>query len=286
MNNTKPFPNDTKKMFWKCGTCSHTLLYLLNREFGYQKEAEERASDLLAGGIMNTGHQCGMLWGASLAVGAESFRRFHDTAKATSIAITTTQHLLESFSKRTKTLNCREITGCDLTSKYGLFKLSLITIFSGFINSPCFKLADKWVPEAIETATEGLSQEHLVTVLPPISCASEVVRKMGGSDEEIIMVAGFAGGLGLSGNACGALSAAIWMNILAWCRKNPGKIPPYFKNPATKNILHAFYSAAESEINCHKITGQSFKTIDEHSEFIKNGGCNTIINLLAESAIK
>ena len=40
----------------------------------------------------------------------------------------------------------------------------------------------------------------------PISCASEVAAKMGASDEEMVMVAGFAGGLGLSGNACGALA--------------------------------------------------------------------------------
>ena len=42
---------------------------------------------------------------------------------------------------------------------------------------------------------------------------------MGGSEEEIAMVAGFAGGLGLSGNGCGALSAAIWKTILELVRK-------------------------------------------------------------------
>jgi len=42
-----------------------------------------------------------------------------------------------------------------------------------------------------------------------MSCASEVVRRMGGRDEERVMVSGFAGGLGLSGNGRGALSAAI-----------------------------------------------------------------------------
>ena len=57
----------------------------------------------------------------------------------------------------------------------------------------------------------GLSQPLSNFSQPALSCASEVVKKMGGSNEEIVIAAGFAGGFGLSGNACGALGAAIWM---------------------------------------------------------------------------
>ena len=64
--------NDAKRVFLKKGTCSQTFCFLLNREFGHLKENEERAADPLAGGIMQRGQQCGMLWGATLAVGAES----------------------------------------------------------------------------------------------------------------------------------------------------------------------------------------------------------------------
>ncbi|MCJ7691672.1 MAG: C-GCAxxG-C-C family protein, partial [Clostridiaceae bacterium] len=106
-NNSKTIPPDTKNTFRKLGACSHTFFYILNREFGYSKENEERASDPLAGGLMNTQHQCGMLWGSTLAVGAESFRRHNDCGQAIAIAITATQRLVESFSKRAKTVNCR-----------------------------------------------------------------------------------------------------------------------------------------------------------------------------------
>ena len=78
MNNSedklKSIPQGGKKVFLECGTCSHTFLYILNREFGYPMEIEESASDPLAGGLMSTQNQCGMLWGSALAVGAESFR--------------------------------------------------------------------------------------------------------------------------------------------------------------------------------------------------------------------
>jgi uncharacterized membrane protein (UPF0136 family) len=270
--------NDAKKVFLKKGTCSQTFCYLLNREFGSLKENEERATNPLAGGIMQKGCQCGMLWGATLAVGAESYRRHKNRDQAIAIAITATQHLVESFSKRTKTVNCREITGCDWTSIVSIAKYLLTgKLFT------CFNLAAKWAPEAIQAAAEGLSREKTDLPQMPINCASEVAKKMGASDEEMVMVAGFAGGLGLSGNGCGALSAALWMNTLAWCKKHPGKSPPYFNNPNTKNILKAFYGATDSEILCHKITGECFKTLGDHTKFIKNGGCDKLIHLLARS---
>ncbi|MFC1685267.1 C-GCAxxG-C-C family (seleno)protein [Pseudomonadota bacterium] len=266
-------PQDTKRVFWKSKTCSRTFFYLLNREFGYLKEAEELAADPLAGGIMSKGHQCGMLWGAALAVGAESFRRHEDLSEAITAAITATQRLMESFSDRTGTDSCREITGCDFYSKISMAKYFLTgKVFS------CYNLAEKWAPEAIQVASEGLSHEHPALSHQSMSCASEVVRKMGGSNEEMAMVAGFAGGLGLSGHACGALSAAIWMNSLDWCRKHPSKTA--YSNPNATATLAAFDAATGSEILCHKICGQHFKTIDEHAEFIINGGCNKLINAL------
>ncbi len=268
--------SDTKRVFLKKGACSHTFFFLLNREFGYLKENEECASDPLAGGIMQQGYQCGMLWGAALAVGAESFRRHEDHGEAIAHAITATQHVLESFINRAKSVDCGEITSCDFTSKLGLAKY-LIT------GKPivCFHLADKWAPEAIQSAKEGLAQQPTDLPQMPVSCASEVVKKMGGSNEEMVMVAGFAGGFGLSGNACGAMSAAIWMKTLARARK--GNYKYTLSDPDLEKIITAFYEETDYKMECCKICGQRFKTINEHTEFIKNGGCDKLINVLARS---
>jgi predicted nucleic acid-binding Zn finger protein len=274
MNNSKAIQHDTKKIFRKLGTCSRTFFYILNREFGYPLENEECAADPLAGGILQQGYQCGMLWGASLAVGAESFRRCDDRNRAIGMTIRATQHIMESFINRAKSTDCLDITNTDFTSKFSLAKY----FFSGKFLS-CFKLAEKWAPDALQSATEGLSLEQTDLPQMPMSCASEVAKKMGASDQEMVMVSGFAGGLGLSGNACGALSAAIWMDTLALCRKQNGKSA--YPNPKATNTLEAFYGATDYEILCNKITGQRFKTIDDHTEFIKNGGCDKLINLLA-----
>ena len=172
-----------------------TFFYILDREFGHPRDEEEKAIDPLAGGILQQGYQCGMLWGASMAVGAEALRKNDNPDQATGLAILATQQLKDSFVHRTKSIECEDITQCDFTNKKSFLKYML----SGkFVN--CFKLAGKWAPEAL-------------------SCASEMVRKMGGSEEEMLMVAGFAGGLGLSGSGCGALGAAIWKNALIHNRK-------------------------------------------------------------------
>jgi hypothetical protein len=264
---------DTKRVFLKKGTCSRTLFYILNREFGYLKEEEEWASDPLAGGIMQQGYQCGMLWGSALAVGAEAFRKFEDHDQAIAHAINATQYVMKSFVNRAESTDCQDITSCNFTSKLGLAKY-LIT------GKPivCFNLADKWVPEAIQSAKEGLSQQLADIQSKPISCASEVAKKMGASNEETVMVAGFAGGLGLSGNACGALSAAIWMNTLTRVREKNYKYSLSY--PGLEKIKTVFLEETDYEMECSKICGKCFKTINEHTEYVKNGGCDKLINSL------
>ena len=259
---TKKTKLNAKRVFLTKGTCSHAFFYILNREFGHPKEMEERAIDPLAGGILQLGYQCGMLWGASMAVGAESFRSHDDIGTATAVAIKATQRIMKSFENRTKCIECEDFTKTDFKNKWSFAKY----MFSGKFLS-CYQLAEKWAPEAIEAATEGLGLESNELNLPTKSCASEVVKKMGASDEEMVMVAGFAGGLGLSGSGCGTLSAAIWMNILRLVRK--GKWKSSFYDPESGKVLNTFYEVTDYELECNKICGKHFATTDDHTGFKK-----------------
>ncbi len=260
----------------KKGTCSRTFFYILDREFGHPKDDEEKAIDPLAGGILQQGYQCGMLWGASMAVGTEAQHRNKEPGLATTVAILATQHIMKSFVNRTSSIECEEITSCDFQDKKSFRKYML----SGkFVN--CFRLAGKWAPEALQAAKEGLSPDQPDMPQHSLSCASEVVRKMGASEEQMIMVAGFAGGLGLSGNGCGALAAAVWMNALIHNRKQTGKPANY--DPTTDPTLKVFYEETGYEIQCDKICGRKFETVDEHTEFVKNGGCSKLIEVLADT---
>jgi hypothetical protein len=265
-----------KRTFLKKGTCSRTFFYLLDREFGFPLDEEEKAIDPMAGGILQQGYQCGMLWGASMAVAAESRRRFKDPDQATGIAIKATEHIMESFVNRTSSIECEDITDCDFTDKKSFAKYMLK---GKFIN--CLKLAGKWAPEALNAAKEGLSMDQSELPKKCLSCASEVVEKMGGSEDEIAVVAGFAGGLGLSGNGCGALAAAVWMNALIHNRKGTGKAASY--DPNTDHTLQAFYQETDYEIMCSTISKHSFNTLAEHTAFLENGGCKKLIDALADT---
>jgi ribosomal protein S27E len=257
------------------------MFHLLNHEFNNEKPQEEKASDLLAGGINQKGHQCGLLWGASLAVGAESYKRYKDSNEAVYAAIIASQHILQSFEKRTKTVNCRDIAKVDWENRLQFIIYMIRTILHGFVYSDCFNLMVKWTPEAYKAAEEGLSSMTIQNT-KCVSCASEVVKKMGGNEEETIMAAGFAGGIGLSGNACGALSAAIWYKMLKTIQTEKEKKITMFNNPDAKKILRIFYKQTDSEILCRNICGKTFLTPQEHTEYIEMGGCASIIKALSE----
>lgn len=156
-----------KRAFLKKGTCSRTFFYILNREFGHPKDNEEQAADYLAGGILQSGYQCGMLWGASLAVGAESYRRFNNQSVATGMAIKATQNVLDSFIQAANSPDCGEITNTDWKRKYSILKF----LVTGKMVT-CFKLAGKWAPDAVQAANDGLSQSVADLPATSLSCAS------------------------------------------------------------------------------------------------------------------
>jgi len=264
-----------KKIFFKQGTCSRAFFYLLNQEFGNSLEQEEKASDPFAGGILQQGYQCGLLWGATMAIGAESFRRNENLGISIGQTIRTTQLLLKSFVKQTNSIECEDITEIDFSKKLGLAKF----FFTGKFLS-CYTLADKCAPDAINSVKEGLSLDTSDINEETFSCASEVIKEMGGTEKEMAMVAGFAGGLGLSGSACGALSAAIWKTILELVKKDDWKAS--MSDTDSDRILKRFYEATDYKMECSEICGRSFKTFDEHTDFIRNGGCEKLINIMAE----
>jgi len=215
-----------------------------------------------------------MLWGATLASGAACYRKFPDGHRATEVAIKTTQQLIQSFKEQTQATSCREITRCNFSNKWSFFKYMVSGRFLG-----CFNLAKTWAPEAIQTTADSLNKSKSHPASKCLSCATKVARKMGASEEEAITVAGFAGGLGLSGEGCGALAAAIWLNTIEWLENNPNSKDMI--NPFAEKTLQAFEKASGGKIKCKNIIGRYFKNIEDHSMYIGEGGCAELISTLA-----
>lgn len=267
--------HDARKVFWKKGACSTTFFHLLNRAFGHVKEGEEKAAMPLAGGIMQKGHQCGMLWGAAMAIGAEAYRQDPE-GDIVRKAVNATHQVMQSFESHAGTISCREFTNCDFANKWSMAKYMLTGKFLD-----CFQLAEDWAPTAIAKARESLQEETNPESEHCLSCASEVVAKMGGTEEQKAIVAGLAGGLGLSGHGCGALAAAIWMYSLQYNAENESK-KMVLTNPPAEQCLERFLEKTDGMVHCQTVSGRAFETIEEHSDFIKKGGCAEIIEVLSE----
>ncbi len=271
----------TVRTFLKVGTCSEALFNVLDHAYDHSLELEEHASLPLAGGIMQHGYQCGMIWGAALAAGAQAYRLFGPGPQAETRAIIATQRIVESFRAQNNNINCHEITGIDKSSS----TMKMITYFlikGGSIG--CFRMAARYAPVAFREINTALSEENIEAPSAPVSCAAMLAQKMGLSDMHTVMAAGLAGGIGLCGGACGALGAAIWIIGMNTSEDGGGKIN-YFNNPGAADAIDIFTKCTDYEFECSEIVGRKFENVGDHADYLRNGGCSKIIDVLARSAI-
>ncbi|MCP4628139.1 MAG: C_GCAxxG_C_C family protein, partial [bacterium] len=252
------------------------LLRVLNRAFDNPMELEEHASTPFAGGIMQHGYQCGMIWGAALAAGVQAHRLFGPGPEAETRAIMAAQRIVESFRSLNNNINCLEITNIDKSSS-AMEMVIYFLIKGGTIG--CFRRAAKYAPAAFSEIHFAFSQKNIEEPSSPISCAAMLARKMGASDMHTVMAAGLAGGIGLSGGACGALGAAIWLIGMNTLKNGAGKAD--FKNPEALNVIDRFLKSTDYEFECSRIVGREFKNISDHADYLRDGGCLKIIETLA-----
>ncbi|MBN1628982.1 MAG: C_GCAxxG_C_C family protein [Thermoleophilia bacterium] len=270
--------------FLKTGYCSQTLFRTIDRAYGAPLNDEERASVPLAGGIMGRGHQCGMVWGSTLAAGAQAYRLFGSGRKAQAKAIAAAQRIVESFRTQNGTIECREIAGIDLLSASTLQAAGYI-LRGGPLR--CFRMAARYPPVgfgAIEAAMSDGASEAGMAVCDgaadaSVGCAALFATKLGASDLHTVVAAGLAGGIGLSGSACGALGAAIWLAGLKSLEKGAEKVP--YKPESGQALLERFLECTGGEIKCSRIVGRTFEGIADHAAFVSEGGCAEIIDTLA-----
>ena len=102
---------------------------------------------------------------------------------------------------------------------------------------------------------------------------------MGASDLHTVMAAGLAGGIGLSGGACGALGAAIWLIEMNRAQTGTGKVE--FNSPEATEAIDRFLQGSGGEFECDKIVGRKFADVADHAAYLREGGCAKVIEALA-----
>ncbi|MCP4628576.1 MAG: hypothetical protein GY850_34465, partial [bacterium] len=142
----------------------------------------------------------------------------------------------------------------------------------------CLRMIVGYAPEAFSEIDTSLSEKHVEAPSPPVSCAAMLAQKMRVSDMHTVMAAGLAGGIGLSGGACGALGAAIWITGI----KRPDE-PVGFNvmNSWAGDVIERFLKSSDYEFECSEIVGRKFENIDDHACYLRDGGCSNIIEVLA-----
>ena len=229
-----------------------------------------------AGGILQHGYQCGQIWGATLAAGAQAYRLYGPGQQAETKAIIAAHRLVESFRAHNSHINCLEITNIDKSSST-MQMIIFFLIKGGSIG--CMRMAAKYALVAFNEINSALSETHIEAPSPPVSCAAVLAQKMGVSEKHAVMAAGFAGGIGLCGGACGALGAAIWIIGMNSSKEGSGKTG--YKDPRVLDMIDRFIKHTDFEFECSKIAGRKFENIDDHAAYLRSGGCSKIIEVLA-----
>ena len=229
-----------------------------------------------AGGIMQHGYQCCMIWGATLAAGAQAYRLLGPGPQAETKAIIAAQRLVESFRALNNNINCLEIT--DINKSSSTMQMIIYFLIKGG-SIGCLRMAARYATVAFSEINTALSEKHIEAPSAPISCSAMLAQKMGVSDMHTVMAAGFAGGIGLCGGACGALGAAIWIIGMNSLNEGVGKIE--FQNPSALDAIDRFMKCTDNEFECSKIVGRRFENVDDHAGYLRDGGCSEIIEVLA-----
>lgn len=286
-----PVPSrKSAKIFFSALSCSQAMMTILDEALDMQDEIYEMSAHPLAGGLLHLGFQCGMTWGSSLSAGNYIYHKLGCSPASIGLAIETSAKLISSLSQQAGSHICKEITSCEFKSLFGRLKY----LFTGK-GSLCAKLAVKWAPQAyliICSSTFNCLQENPKA---PTACAVMLAKRLNASEREQLMVAGFSGGLGLSGGACGALATAVWLKTLKWLKEKGDSKDSFFKAlrqeltqtgdfyPDIKNIQRQFESLTNGVYSCKHTTKREFSSVKEHCDFIANGGCKEILNLLEKA---
>ena len=249
---------------------------VVDGSFDHPLALEEHATLPLAGGIEQMGFQCGQVWGAALAAGARAYQLFGSRPEAEAAAIIAAQRLAESFRTRYKSIDCLEVI--DLDWKNAQAKQILKFFLRG---GPirCFSMTAGYARTASGEIAAAFSDTHLEAPAAPVSCAAVLAHTMAASDLHTVMAAGLAGGIGLSGGACGALGAAIWLIEMNRVKEGTGQVE--FNSPEATEAIDRFLQSSDGEFECAKIVGRKFESVYDHAAYLRAGGCAKIIEALA-----
>ena len=144
----------------------------------------------------------------------------------------------------------------------------------------CFSMTAGFGKATRAEIDAGLAEELPAPLALPVSCAALLAERRGASAQHATMLAGFAGGVGLSGEACGALGAALWLAALDEAQRG-NRVD--LMNAQHMTVVEKFMAAIDGGCECAAIVGRKFASVEDHAAYVATGGCARIIDALAET---
>jgi C_GCAxxG_C_C family probable redox protein len=282
------------KHWWlRCVACSEASMTTQMCGFGIDEPAYEQAIHAFSGGFMHLGHACGLLTGAVMAAGFVARSRFDDDETRSGAALFAAIQLAKALPELTGSVNCRDITEMSLISLSGLLRYGL----QGK-SRMCGRLHVKWAFQAQQVIDKALMEfgERRPSG-SSANCAVQTMRELNSSvgmkAKDSVLVAGFAGGVGLIGNVCGALAAGVFAMSAAdhlgrKHKKRDSRIRGSFEEFTGVNYRGAatqlrleFVRQFGKEL-CIDIIGRPFRDAADHSTFVEQGGCENVRKLVID----
>ena len=255
------------------------MIHVLDRAFNNPLELEEQATLPFVGGIRQHGYQCGQIWGAALAGGARVHQQCGEGPEAEARTLVAAEKIIKTFRQDNSEVNCHEITTINKEST-NMDMVKFFLLKGGSIG--CFRMASRFAPLAYDDIQSSLADEAFEYPETPVACTALLAKTMGAKPKHQTMAAGLAGGIGLSGEACGALGTAVWVEAMKMKSADPEL--DLWKDEAFgakfETLMEKFLEASDYEFECADIAGRKFETIDDHADYLKQGGCAKIIAAL------
>ena len=280
------------KEWWLRGvSCSEASFTTHNRCAGIEATLEEQASHLLSGGLMYQGDACGLLSGAVLSAGLQATRRFDDDATRSAATLHAAVRLAKAYPEISGAVDCREITGQSVVT----LREKAQYMREGKARQ-CGRLLMKWANRADSVIDQALSEFEGCDPSPSCTnCAVETFERIAKDDElarsRSTYVAGLAGGVGLLGRGCAALTVGILVLTLRHyavrrSRRRDSRflgslhefgLARFRRRPA--RLLEEFEREFGSDL-CNDIVGRAFTSPSDHASFIAEGGCSEVIDFV------
>jgi C_GCAxxG_C_C family probable redox protein len=99
--------------------CAETTMMVLQQAYGLSGAADPSPAMALNGGIASSGGPCGAVTGAAIAIGRLAGQRLQGHEEAKHIARGIVAQLIDEFEARYGAVNCRELTGVDISTDEG-----------------------------------------------------------------------------------------------------------------------------------------------------------------------